>query len=231
MGPNPVLRNAVLSGQRRLLRAPPQVASNISAGAAMPAERSKDEEARAKGYAEGQRQGLADAAARIADEINARQRHLAAQFDQAEAKRAADHTRRLATLDNLAHTLGQAGDTQLRAIEVSAIALAFEALCRVLGPDTGREPLLARLVQQGLAQLRGHSLLRLRMHPQDLAELPSSTEGQALVERHAAARWVADPTLERGACLLDTDHGSLDASLHTQLARLRELWSHTEALE
>jgi flagellar assembly protein FliH len=186
---------------------------------------------RAEGYAEGLRQGLADASARIASELSSRQRHLEAQFEQAEAKRAAEHARRLASLDGVVQGFAQSRDALVRAIEADAVSLAFEAVCKVLGPESGRGELLSSLVRQGLAKLHGQAVMRIRLHPRDLDELQASSEGRALSARQPGLQWTADPSLQRSSCLLDTDRGTLDASLQTQLGRLAQLWAAVEVEE
>ena len=183
------------------------------------------EEGRSEGYAAGLQKGLADAAVQIAEEIDSRQRRLAIQLSQAETRLASEQSRRVAVLDGLIQAVEKAAEAQAPSLERQAIALALEALCKIAEPNAGRQQLLVDLVKKGLTHLRSNALLSVRMHPVDLAELTSNADGRALVEQRASARWTADSSLERGACLLDSDHGQLDTGLHTQLARLRKLWA------
>jgi flagellar biosynthesis/type III secretory pathway protein FliH len=229
-----ILRDTVLRPGRRALRqqaGPVEVSQSSTLERASPLSRPElvirpgYEQGRAEGYAAGLEKGLADATARIAEEMDTRQRRLAAQFSQAEARLATDQARQFAVLDALIQALEKAAFVQAPALERQAIALALEALCKLAEPNAGRQQLLVDLVKKALTQLRGNALLTIRMHPADLAELTSTADGRALVEQRASAQWAADPSLERGACLLDSDHGRLDAGLHTQLDRLRELWA------
>jgi flagellar assembly protein FliH len=233
MSHHPVLRDAVLGSDRLQLRRTSSANGGLKAVVdAHPQRHASEvgpalEEARVEGYAQGMQQGLQDAAAQVAAEVAACQRQLAAKFEQAEAHRASEHTRRAGLLESLAQSLDRAAEAQRRSIESQAIAVAFAALCKILGPSGGRLPQLTDLVEQGLRQLRGSTPLAVRLHPRDLAEMQAAVEGQSLIERCPNLRWMADANVERGGCMLQTDRGWLDASLHTQLSRLRELWGHS----
>jgi flagellar assembly protein FliH len=62
----------------------------------------------------------------------------------------------------------------------------------------------------------------VRVAPED-AELLRSAAGKDALDGLAAARveWVADPSLQRGDCVVDTDFGQVDGRLTTRLAELR----------
>lgn len=240
MDHTPILRDTVLRTARRALRhhgnlsQAPLAPSPDSAGKALRAGSNDQpgyEEARVEGYSAGLEKGLAAATLRIAEEIDARKRHLVTQFNQAEARLAADLARQVAVLDGLIRTVERAADAQLRTLEGQAIALALEALCKIMCPNAGRDQLLVDLVKQGLTRLRDNALLAVRMHPADLAEMTSSPGGRALVGQRPRVQWTADSSLERGGCLLESEHGSLDVGLHAQVDRLRELWASADSGE
>ncbi|HEX5682652.1 MAG TPA: FliH/SctL family protein [Ideonella sp.] len=184
-----------------------------------------------EGYAEGLRQGLAEAQARIEREIESRWQAQKSQLDHAERRRTDEHAHRIATLEAMLQPMQKAMPERFLALERQAIELAYEALCRVCGPHAeqergvGRAGLLADLMRQAVQQLRGQAWLGVRLHPKDHAVLLGSEAGRSLVERYPQVRFAADAALEPLAIVIESDHGQLDASLQTQLSRLRDLWA------
>lgn len=232
-----VLRGPALSDQRRSLAGanalPPagthkpspekeSAAEAQTAGAAETAEAAR---------AEGLRQGLADAQAHIEREIESRWQAQKTQWEKAEKRRVEEHAHRVASLDAILQALQKAAPERFMVLEQQAIALAYEALCRVCGPHaeqergTDRAGLLVDLLRNGLKQLHGQPWLGVRLHPRDHSALIDHEAGRAFTLQHPHVRFSADATLEPLTVLLDTDHGQLDVSLTTQLSRLRELWA------
>ena len=181
------------------------------------------------GYEAGLREGLKDAERQLDEEVQSRVRKLEAlattQHEEAEQQSA----QRLAQLDTLLEGLQAAVSDRLAQLEPEAVAMAYDALCKLLGQRAGDERVLAALIQQAVRQLRGGTLLAVRLHPADLDALQAHLAGQSLAERYPAVRWEADPHAERGSCTLTSDRGSLDASLATQLDRLRSVWAEGAA--
>lgn len=183
------------------------------------------------GHAEGLRQGLADAQARLEREIDGRWQTQRLQAEQAEKRRSEEHAQRLAALDNLLQTVQKALPERFLALERGAIELAYEALCRVCGPHAeqqaspDRAGLLADILRQGVYQLRGQPWLGVRLHPRDHAALMASEPGRTLLARHPEVRIQPDASLEPLAAVIESDHGQLDVGLGTQLTRLKDLWA------
>jgi flagellar biosynthesis/type III secretory pathway protein FliH len=232
-----VLRSPALGDQRRLLgeaaspaartpTAAPALAPGTPAGSTAPQFDA--------GYAEGLRQGLVDAQARLEREIDLRRQALQTQVEQAEKQRRDEHGQRIAALEHLLQTVQKALPDRFLALEREAIELAYEALCRVCGPHAehnagaGRAGLLADILRQGVHQLRGQPWLGVRLHPRDHAALVASDAGRVLLARHPELRVQMDPTLEPLAAVLESDHGQLDVSLGIQLARLKDVWARAD---
>ncbi len=112
----------------------------------------------------------------------------------------------------------QAGRERARHDKMAAVVVS--AVERIVGAGP-REALFARALAQVQALAREGSEPRLRVHPQDeaaarrsVAELPAGTDG-------GTVQVEADPALEPGSCIFETDTGCLDASLGTQLRALQ----------
>jgi flagellar assembly protein FliH len=92
-----------------------------------------------------------------------------------------------------------------------ALAIARRILCRELSTDPAA---LLGLVRAALDKLDGRGLHRIRANPQDAAALQQHFQQ---VTTPYKIEVFPDPALERGAAVFETEHGSLDASVDTQL--------------
>ena len=92
-------------------------------------------------------------------------------------------------------------------------AIARRVLHRELSVDPGA---LEGLVGGALRKLTGQEICRVRIHP----ELEAGVRQALAREGRGGLPLIADATLERGAILIETARGKLDASLETQLAEI-----------
>jgi flagellar biosynthesis/type III secretory pathway protein FliH len=243
MNASRVLRSPALGTTRRVLVGPAPVAPPLRGLLAPTAAVSADSAttnagatniAFDAGRAEGLKQGLTDAQTRIEHEIETRWQAQKTQWEQAERCRIEEHQQRLGALDAVLQTLQNGMPERFMALERQVVELAYGALCRVCGPHTeqsqpgGRAGLLADLLRQGMQHLRGHAWLGVRLNARDHTALMASETGRALAERHPQVRFAIDAALEPLSVLVETDHGQLDVSLLTQLARLRDLWARAD---
>lgn len=97
-----------------------------------------------------------------------------------------------------------------------AVELAVVLAERLVGAAIQRDPaLLVPLAKQALAEARGARKRRIEAHPTDAAELAKNLENlgpDLVIEENAQ--------LARGALVVHTDLGTLDARLTPQLQRL-----------
>ncbi|WP_130619373.1 FliH/SctL family protein [Dyella amyloliquefaciens] len=147
-----------------------------------------EQQAREEGYAAGHAEGMA--AAR--DLMNSRMAKLDALLESA--------ARPLHAMDEL--------------VELELARLAMTVARQVLAHELRTSPdLVVEAVRQAaLALPAAKGSLRVRLHAEDLALLRSLDAA----EEH----WqlLADPNLQRGDCLLETDRSRLDARVETRLA-------------
>jgi flagellar assembly protein FliH len=105
----------------------------------------------------------------------------------------------------------------------SAIALAAKMAEKIVGRAVALSPeVMAEIVGEALRACRpGPGLLRFRLHPDDLAAV--ETRRAALATRAPAAaafELLADETVGRFGCVIETPHGRIDARLESQLSAL-----------
>jgi flagellar assembly protein FliH len=149
-------------------------------------------QARRQGYQEGE---------------EAARKRLAAPYEKALGRLTAE----LAEFATLRRRLRREAEEDLVQL---AIAVARRVLRRELSADPSA---LHGIIKAALDRLESREILRLRLHPHDA---PAAAE--MLRERGAPAQIevAADPSLERGAFLVETARGTLDASIETQLREI-----------
>jgi type III secretion protein L len=145
-----------------------------------------------------------------------------------EAGRAQAREELAATLTALAQSAAQERD-RLRG-EVGALAL--QVVRKMLG-SFAEDAVLAALAAVAANDLVATQAVALVVHP-ELCQ--AVRERLASVEAGCAALPCEvrdDPLVPRGCCRIETGHGSVDASLEAQLARLEAAWgqgAHPEGL-
>jgi flagellar biosynthesis/type III secretory pathway protein FliH len=110
----------------------------------------------------------------------------------------------------------------LEAAAPTAIALAAKMAERIIGRGVALSPeTMAEIAGQALAACRpGAGTVRIRVHPDDL---PAVEARRAALEAGAPAatlELIADETVGRHGCVIETPRGRVDARLETQLAAL-----------
>lgn len=150
--------------------------------------------AREQGYARGLEQGK-DAAARKAEEQA-----------QAWARLMACCEARLAQ--------------EVAASESAALQIAVEAMHRLLGPGLDAVQMQG-LVAEAAREIKTSGVLIVRLAPGDVERLRLAGIGDAdLLPTRAGVVIRADSTIESGGCIMETEHGMLDARLEVQLQAL-----------
>lgn len=155
-----------------------------------------------------------DAAAVLKD---AERRGLTQGMEKGEREALALVTRKIEVLASLAdavetsraHALGQAEDM--------LVEIAHAAVCRMVGATAASRDTLLDMVRTIARDEHAAKQLRIRMHPQDLATLQDDD-----IPLDARITLQADSAVEIGGCMVDSDKGTLDARLETQLSRLGE---------
>ncbi len=119
-------------------------------------------------------------------------------------------------------TLVQAYGAQMDALQqqmASALAVTAAQLARAIVRDelAARPELIQGVAHEAIeALLLSARHVTLRVHPDDQA-LVAQGAAEALAAR--GARLLADPTLERGGCVIESDIGVVDASLGSRWRR------------
>jgi len=106
-----------------------------------------------------------------------------------------------------------------REAEEDVVKLSLAIARRILHRELSMDPdTLLGIVKAALEKLEGREVDRIRVHPEDAPLVETQFEQLGLAER---VRVAGDPHLGRGSAILDTSHGSLDASVDTQLQEIQ----------
>lgn len=104
----------------------------------------------------------------------------------------------------------------------AALGVATAIAERIIRREVERAPdVTLALVKEALELAAGSAQVQLVMHPDDLAALCGQVERlTAELARLGDAKIVADDSITRGGCRVDTRFGAIDQQIETQLARI-----------
>lgn len=108
-------------------------------------------------------------------------------------------------------------------LEDNTAALAVAVARQIIGRElrTDRAPVVD-LVRKALAEFPAEEALRVRLHPHDLSLLSVAAPGgePPAVAPGRSVRWIADPAVEPGGCLVEGRERIADARLGHALDRV-----------
>lgn len=101
------------------------------------------------------------------------------------------------------------------------LRLALQIASAIIGYESTANPaLIEHTLTQALQQLHFASRVVVRVHPEDLAYVQERPD---LFQTHSGeVEFVADQSVERGGCLLQSDRGGIDSTIATQIRSLTE---------
>ena len=109
-----------------------------------------------------------------------------------------------------------------RQSEEAVITFAFGVARRIISHEArlDGEIVMAR-IKEGVTRILGVEKIKIRVHPDDMATVRGQRDG---IQSHSdALREIvveADDHLERGDCIIESDLGTIDARLSTQLRQI-----------
>jgi len=108
--------------------------------------------------------------------------------------------------------------------ETGVVRLACAMAAKIVKGEVERDSeVVRRVVAEALSLAAGSPTVRLRLHPADAERLGSPLPAAlAPMERIARIEVVPDATIRRGGCVVETEHGVVDAQIETQLRRIEK---------
>ena len=121
-------------------------------------------------------------------------------------------------------------DTALVEVEADVLRLSIKIAEKIIGHEIARDQsTLTAIVSTALRNARQHEMLTVRVNPADFSLLQTQREQLDPSGRARFLDLVADPRVAHGGCLIESDSGTIDAQLDTQLRVLeRALLARTE---
>lgn len=119
-----------------------------------------------------------------------------------------------------AHLLaaGETRDTALVKVEQDVLKLAVRIAEKIIGREIERDDAtLAHIVANALGQARRHEALTLRINPADLPHVQAHRDLLEQITRAPYLDLVADSQVRHGGCIIESDSGTIDAQLDTQI--------------
>lgn len=183
------------------------------------------EEIRQRAYAEAYEAGNADAMRDVEAEIQRRS------DESAEQKAAAKLNSLAPALEQAAAALREERDRWLSQWETTAVRASIAIAEKLLRRQLDLHPEWAQdMIAEALQLAAGSPRIEVRMHPQDTELL--GNRASDVVRQLAAcghAEIVADLAVSRGGCLIQTQHGTIDARVETMLDRIAAELTETSA--
>jgi flagellar assembly protein FliH len=106
-------------------------------------------------------------------------------------------------------------------VEAELVQLALAIARKILHREAQVDPLLlAGVVRVAIGKIASGTHVRLRVHPDQVAGWHQFFSQQA--EGQSAPEMLGDPALEPGHCVLETELGSTDLTLETQLKEIEQ---------
>jgi flagellar assembly protein FliH len=108
--------------------------------------------------------------------------------------------------------------------EQHSVNLATAIAKRICRRELNREPeITIAWIREALAMAGNNAEIVLRLHPDDHANLSQHVEKlKQELTGIGAIKIIGDPAISAGGCRVDTEFGSLDQQLESQLARIEE---------
>lgn len=165
-------------------------------------------------------------AARIRQQATEEGRKAALQAVEATLKSKIDQqlTSLVPALKQAVTQILEARQSWQRHWEQHALRVASAIASRIVRRQIEKVPLITLdLIREALQLAAGNERITLRLHPDDHATL-GDRAGKLVAELGSLAevRVVADAAITPGGCRVDTEFGSIDQQLETQLARITE---------
>lgn len=160
------------------------------------------------------------------EQIRSREAHARKEGkDEGMAQGRTDFEKRLAgeqqTLVQAVRDFVRERETYFHRVEAEVVSLALAIARKILHREAQLDPLLlAGVVRVGLDNIAAGTHVRLRVHPDHIKAWQVLFSQQPDLQR--LPELMGDPTLGPGRCMLETELGSTDLTLETQLKEIEQ---------
>ncbi len=148
----------------------------------------------------------------------ARERGLAKGMKAAEEA----YQAKLARLEALSASLQEERATFFDRVEPELVRLAVTIAEKIIGRELELRPeLVVEMVQEAMKRVRERERLRVSVNPRDLEQIRAAREDLLrAVDGVRKLDLIEDRRVDSGGCLIESENGTLDARISTQLAEI-----------
>jgi flagellar assembly protein FliH len=143
-------------------------------------------------------------------------------YEKAALEAQKENEGKLAELRQAMALFGETLHAQVKQVDKYAVELAFAALARIVGEQHTNAVFTKAVVQEALLAVRGSSKVVVRVSQSDFDVLKNIQGDLVSAGQFSELQLIADPRVSVGGCLIETENGTWDARLETQLLRLKD---------
>ena len=136
---------------------------------------------------------------------------------EAEGREA--YTSGLQQLEDLTQSLNSTIQRSMEESEDMMVAIVYEAVCKIVGDALATKDGVTAVVKEAMSRVRGKSSVIIRVNPFDLELIEESAAFGVASE----ADWRGDDSIPMGGCMIESEYGTLDARIETQLNQLKRV--------
>lgn len=138
--------------------------------------------------------------------------------------------RTVAQTNRLAEELQKEAERVFLEAEQEIIAIALATAQKILLREIDDNPMtVLPIVRSALEKVRDQEKIVIRVHPDDYELLlQAKRDLQMIIGREQALNLVADQTIGRGGCMIDTMYGTVDAKIDTQFETIKKMLQEVE---
>ena len=170
------------------------------------------EQARTAGRKEGYREGMKQAEAEIESRAGALAQEMLNERLNAS----------LSSLEAMAQSLTEARTAWLTRWETLALELCIAISEKIIRSELAHRPQLGQAMIRELMEIASSgNRLVAKLHPGDVQSIQEAAGALEDLSRfHEAIELRGDPGLDRGDCIIESEHGRVDGRVKTQLDRI-----------
>jgi flagellar assembly protein FliH len=121
-------------------------------------------------------------------------------------------------------TLQQEAEHYFAGLENQMLDLTLQIARKVVKEEVKQNPeTVCNVIRDALRRVHGFGMIRIRVHPHDLAAARTGrTDFLNIVEGLQGIEITEDRRVEQGSCVIETEHGTIDARLSVQMDEIEQ---------
>ncbi|HEX2960367.1 MAG TPA: FliH/SctL family protein [Ignavibacteriales bacterium] len=93
---------------------------------------------------------------------------------------------------------------------------------KIVRHEISKESVISSTLRESVKKILGANEVIIKINPKDFASLHSDQEGVLLEESFSKIKFEQDDKIETGGCIVETDIGSVDSRIATQISEIKK---------